>query len=419
MDYIEEGLFKKKKQKHYVQPTKEDYNKAISVAKKILFKEPLLKKAYKVIPYKIDKEYPNEVNILYYSFRDDRLPSMAGDEWYNFLDNIDSPAIVKLEEELEKYDIEMHVDGTKDGTVYIKKYTYSTNESYTPERGEIKMKSINNLASIARMNGIETTNRLRDDIVSEYTDIIGTLSTVDESVIVKDIGLLPVYKINEYTETEENIIEEGNVEEIMLKKEMEKAEKAIASGKISKIKAVKKSAERGADAKRKALENHKKLSKEEKEKAVAIHNKSVQYAGMSSNNKVDGWTEFENTIKTELAQKEKIIKMCDAKLKQLEKIKEGYAIDLDSLKYVVESKEMTLEEAIQEIRDVNYIGDTFPMYCVLPSNINENMTLESFISLNETLNKYEISPISIKVFNENEFVNESSKISNFNYKAKK
>ena len=64
-------------------------------------------------------------------------------------------------------------------------------------------------------------------------------------------------------------------------------------------------------------------------------------------------------------------------------IKEGYAIDLDSLKYVVESKQITLEEAVQEIRDVNYIGDTYPMYCVLPENINENMSLESFIDFND------------------------------------
>ena len=57
-----------------------------------------------------------------------------------------------------------------------------------------------------------------------------------------------------------------------------------------------------------------------------------------------------------------------------------------------------LEEAVQEIRDANYIGDTYPMYCVLPENINENMSLESFITLNESLNKTRLSLISSKEF---------------------
>lgn len=77
---------------------------------------------------------------------------------------------------------------------------------------------------------------------------------------------------------------------------------------------------------------------------------------------------------------------------------EGYAIDLDSLKSVVESREVSLEEAIQEIRDVNYIGDTIPMYCVLPENINEKMTLESFIDLCNILNESGITPAVINEF---------------------
>ena len=132
------------------------------------------------------------------------------------------------------------------------------------------MNKINFMADIARRKGITESDNLRDNIVEEYTDIIESLDTIDESVIVKDIGLLPVYKVEE-----------------------------------------------------------------------------------------------------------------------------GYAIDLDSLKYVVESEQITLEEAIQEIRDVNYIGDTIPMYCVLPNDINENMTLESFIDLNNILNESEITPITI------------------------
>lgn len=133
------------------------------------------------------------------------------------------------------------------------------------------MNKINTLAQLARSNGIEnTTRRLRDDIVTEYTDIIDSLNTVEESVIDKDISLLPVYKI-----------------------------------------------------------------------------------------------------------------------------KEGYAIDLDSLKYVVESENITLEEAVQKIRDVNYIDDISPMYCVLPENINENISLESFITLHNSLTESGIIPVTI------------------------
>lgn len=155
-------------------------------------------------------------------------------------------------------------------------------ESYTPERGEVKVNKINTLANLARNYGIENSGNLRDDIVSECTDILDCLDTVEESVVNKDISLLPVYTVNE-----------------------------------------------------------------------------------------------------------------------------GYAVDLESLKYVVESKECTLQEAIQEVRDVNYIGDTIPMYCTLPKNINENMTLESFITLNDSLNEAGIIPVSTREFSELEFVQES------------
>ena len=52
------------------------------------------------------------------------------------------------------------------------------------------MNKINNLAKIARQYGITESGNLRDDIVSEYTDIIESLNTIDESIIVKDISLL-------------------------------------------------------------------------------------------------------------------------------------------------------------------------------------------------------------------------------------
>ena len=149
-------------------------------------------------------------------------------------------------------------------------YNGKMSESYIPKTGAVNMNTIRNLASIAENYNIKNSNRLREDIVTEYTDIIDSLSFIDKSVINKDISLLPIYNTNE-----------------------------------------------------------------------------------------------------------------------------GYAIDLSSLKYVVESEECTLEDAIQKIRDVNYIGDTYPMYCILPEDINENMSLESFITLNHSLTESGIIPAVI------------------------
>lgn len=57
--------------------------------------------------------------------------------------------------------------------------------------------NINKLAEIAKNSGIKNSNNLRDNIVSEYSDTINSLNTIEESVINKNIEQLPVYKINE------------------------------------------------------------------------------------------------------------------------------------------------------------------------------------------------------------------------------
>lgn len=132
------------------------------------------------------------------------------------------------------------------------------------------MNTIKNLVNIAEYYNIKNSDRLRDDIIAEYTETINSLDTIDKSVIKKDIRVLPIYKINE-----------------------------------------------------------------------------------------------------------------------------GYAIDLDSLKYVVESEHCTLEEAAQKIKDINYIGDTYPLYCILPENITESAAIESFITLNKSLNNAGIIPATI------------------------
>ena len=58
------------------------------------------------------------------------------------------------------------------------------------------------------------------------------------------------------------------------------------------------------------------------------------------------------------------------------------------------------------------------MYCVLPENINENMSLESFIDFNDLLIESGIIPVSTKVFNEEEFITESGKITEVMNKVK-
>lgn len=162
-----------------------------------------------------------------------------------------------------------------------------------PDLKSLKESYINTLASIAKDYGITKSGNLRDEIVSEYTNKIESLNTIDESVISRSIELLPIYTINESTNMN------------------------------------------------------------------------------------------------------------------------GYAVDLSSLKYVVESNEdMTLEEAMQEIRDINYIDDTIPMYCVLPEDINEKMSLESFIDLNDILIKNDTTPIAIREYSEYEFINEAILIKN-------
>lgn len=104
----------------------------------------------------------------------------------------------------------------------------------------------------------------------------------------------------------------------------------------------------------------------------------------------------------------------DISLVPIYKINEGYAIDLSSLKYVVESEKCTLEEAVQKIKDINYIGDTYPLYCILPEGFNESMTLDNFISLSESLNNAGIKVTWTNEISETEFLNEADLKTLFN-----
>lgn len=451
------------------------------------------------------------------------------------------------------------------------------NESCDPyEGGNVKVNKINTLANIARNYGITESGNLRDDIVSEYTEILESLDNIDESVINRDISLLPVYKINEETCINEGLIsnfikrqhqkikynivinrskknnvgktetveaafriyEENNPKLVKFKDtdietlninnttnkevlklmheysayyvtlvsynskpiimilitddyriatvfaweeynehcdyyvyyncydtgseispEMYKWAKNIVDNnkidesfvepvnevfsadyngvmgynvgfvqrKMMPLSWVRRSRENLYNTREKYeadLKKFKKMSDEEQEDFCAKINagNAAYSAGMAiATTMATSYATDGNYSLTyiELPAKitpynypgivERMIKKLDYDIKKLDQIarkkeiakgirQEGYAIDLDSLKSVVESKEISLEEAIQEIRDVNYIGNTIPMYCVLPENINENMTLESFIELNDILHEAEIIPMCVREY---------------------
>ena len=89
------------------------------------------------------------------------------------------------------------------------------------------------------------------------------------------------------------------------------------------------------------------------------------------------------------------------------KINEGYSIELSSLKQVVQDEHCSVQEAVQKIKDVNYIGNTYPMYCILPEGYNYSMTLESFITLKDILTEAEIIPAVFNKVEPSDFINEN------------
>ena len=329
------------------------------------------------------------------------------------------------------------------------------------------MNKINNLANIARNYGITQSDSLRDDIVSEYTNKIDSLNTIDESVIVKDIELLPVYTISEGLFNRNNTRIEPQISpktvpfkneavELFSEECIEPINEILSVDynatmrysigtikrkmyPISWLKRNRQSLQKRLDKYETDLKNFKKMNDEEQLKfctkinvvngaysagiAAATNVTSQQLTGgnysvtyISIPDKITPYN-YPGVVEKMIKKLKYDIKKLDDLIKQKEKaknIKEGYAIDLDSLKSVVESRQLTLEEAIHEIKEANYIGDTFQMYCVLPENINENISLESFITLNEALNKADIIPVSIREYTEEEFIIEGLTIKTWN-----
>ena len=192
---------------------------------------------------------------------------------YVSLDDIKESEYEKLKNEI-KYETTFYKNKAY---IFNPKVINKISESYNFKTEGISMNTINKLVSLSESYNIKNSDRLRNDIVSEYTETINSLDSIDESVIVKDIRVLPIYKINE------------------------------------------------------------------KKKAM----------------------------------------------------KESYAIDLDSLKYVVQNEQCSLEEASNLLKRINNIDEDCSLYCVLPKNINENMSIESFINLNNMLNEAGIIPIAV------------------------
>lgn len=72
-------------------------------------------------------------------------------------------------------------------------------------------------------------------------------------------------------------------------------------------------------------------------------------------------------------------------------VKENYAVDLDTIQYVSETKNISYKEATDLIMESNNINGI--MYCLLPSNINEQISLESFIKLNKSIKEASMIPV--------------------------
>lgn len=283
--YMNEGLFKKSKTIDPKIEPKAAISKAIALIKKYSRKYTDIKNIsdakYDILNQQKNKEtfYTDFINN-----KEDQIDLILYDIEAKYEDRnqiinlIDKQLIPDVNYELNKVGYSVEITDINGPEVIIDLVKGATiNESYNFKTEGISMNTINKLVSLSESYNIKNSDRLRNDIVSEYTETINSLDSIDESVIVKDIRVLPIYKINE------------------------------------------------------------------KKKAM----------------------------------------------------KESYAVDLDSLKYIVQNEQCSLEEASNLLKRINNIDEDCSLYCVLPKNINENMSIESFINLNNMLNEAGIIPIAV------------------------
>ena len=294
---------------------------------------------------------------------------------------------------------------------------------------------ISELAKIAKQYGLENSNSLRDSIVTEYTNSIDSLDIINEGIIDNSINMIPVYKISENSIiTEENYIEPIN--EILsadydftMSYNINFVQRKLYP--LWMLRKTKKSFEKRLNKYETQLKEFKKMSEKEQEKmcfkinaANNAYSASIAAATTVGSNYASNGQysltyieipakitpfNYESVVNRMIKKMKYDIKKLDSIIDEKEKakgLKESYLIDLESLKYIVQNEQCSLQEAMQKIKDINYIGDLYDIAVVLPENINENITMENFIKLYKSLNEANINLVSTKDLSNIDFVKE-------------
>lgn len=302
------------------------------------------------------------------------------------------------------------------------------------------------LSKIAEGIEITNSNRFRNEIVEEYKEVLESLDSIDKSIINKNIEILPVYKINEgfFNRKKKN-----KKDDTIQQAEISNDEVKIISNLIKKelnpiIKKYNSKTREIREEINKAIKQYDDqemveyvFGKYYKSGVPKLDYHEMYFDSSISIQIINSSDDPENAITSALYKiSKKIVEdfKPSNKIKDLfsisvnhngiidinlninncrdyldKKINESFAIDLDSLKYVVESEQCTLEEAVQKIKDANYIDDSYNISCVLPEGFNEQMTLDHFITLHNVLTEAGINLVWTKEVSENEFVNELSR----------
>lgn len=302
------------------------------------------------------------------------------------------------------------------------------------------------LSKIAESMEIINSNRFRNEIVEEYKEVLESLDSIDKSIINKNIEILPVYKINEgfFNRKKKN-----KKDDTIQQAEISNDEVKIISNLIKKelnpiIKKYNSKTREIREEINKAIKQYDDqemveyvFGKYYKSGVPKLDYHEMYFDSSISVQIINSSDDPENAITSALYKiSKKIVEdfKPSNKIKDLfsisvnhngiidinlninncrdyldKKINESFAIDLYSLKYVVESEQCTLEEAIQKIKDANYIDDSYNISCVLPEGFNEQMTLDHFITLHNVLTEAGINLVWTKEVSENEFVNELSR----------
>lgn len=302
------------------------------------------------------------------------------------------------------------------------------------------------LSKIAEDMDITNSNRFRNEIVGEYKEVLESLDSIDKSIINKNIEMLPVYKINEgfFNRKKKN-----KKDDTIQQAEISNDEVKIISNLIKKelnpiIKKYNSKTREIREEINKAIKQYDDqemveyvFGKYYKSGVPKLDYHEMYFDSSISIQIINSSDDPENAITSALYKiSKKIVEdfKPSNKIKDLfsisvnhngiidinlninncrdyldKKINESFAIDLDSLKYVVESEQCTLEEAVQKIKDANYIDDSYNISCVLPEGFNEQMTLDHFITLHNVLTEAGINLVWTKEVSENEFVNELSR----------